>query len=146
MAKQPLVNGRTARQLAVVMENCIKRDSCGTCPYDKMHSRGMSCVDYMITDAITALRRMQKRYDNQRSRYYLDKDKMRSEIMREPLFIVWFSDPEYKEVRMLGAFATYEEAKAYAEAREIDRKKTGVLENAIIGVSQAPDRRKEDGK
>ena len=143
MAKAPLVNGRTARQLAVVMENCIKRDSCGTCPYDKMHSRGKACVDYMILDAITALRRLQKRYDNQRSRYYLDRDVMRGNIMKEPLFIVWFSDPDYKQVRVLGAFATYEEAKAYADDREVDRIKTGVLENAVIGISQAPDRRKE---
>ena len=143
MAKAPLVNGRTARQLAVVMENCVKRDTCGTCPYDKTDTKGRSCVDNLIIDAATALRRMQKRYDNQRSRYFLDREEMRNSIMKEPLYIVWFSDPDYKQVRMLGAFASYEEAKAYAEAREIDRKKTGILENAVIGVSQAPDRRKE---
>lgn len=138
MAKQPLVNGRSARQIALVMENCTKRDCCNTCPYDKMHDRGKACVDFLLADAALALRRMQKRYEKQRERYYIDKERIAKEIMAKPLWVVYFTDPQFREVHMLGVFDNEAKANAYRDERDIDNKKAQL--NLIIDVKRVTDR------
>ena len=138
MAKQPLVNGRSARQIALVMENCTKRDCCNTCPYDKMHDRGKACVDFLLADAALALRRMQKRYEKQRERYYIDKERIAKEIMAKPLWVVYFTDPQFREVHMLGVFDNEDKARAYREEREVDNKKAQL--NLIIDIKRVTDR------
>lgn len=138
MAKAPLVNGRTARQIALVMENCTKRDCCNTCPYDKMHDRGKACVDFLLADAALALRRMQKRYEKQRERYYIDRERIKEEIMAKPLWVVYFTDPQFREVHMLGVFDNEAKAKAYREEREVDNKKAQL--NLIIDIKRVTDR------
>lgn len=143
MAKQPLVNGYTARQLAVVMEHCVKHDACNTCPYDKKTERGKSCMDFLILDGSLALRRLQKRYETQKYRYIHKIESLQEEIMKQPLYIAWFVDPDYREVRTLGAFATLEEAEAYVEDRKVDAKKAGIFPNIIFGISRTTDRRPE---
>ena len=138
MAKQPLVNGRSARQIALIMENCTKRDCCNTCPYDKMHDRGKACVDFLLADAALALRRMQKRYEKQRERYYIDRERITEEIMAKPLWVVYFTDPQFREVHMLGVFDNEAKANAYREERDIDNKKAQL--NLIIDVKRVTDR------
>lgn len=138
MAKQPLVNGRSARQIALVMENCTKRDCCNTCPYDKMHDRGKACVDFLLADAALALRRMQKRYEKQRERYYIDKERIAKEIMAKSLWVVYFTDPEFHEVHMLGVFDSEEKANAYKEAREVDVQKAKL--RVMLGVQRTSER------
>lgn len=139
MAKAPLVNGRTARQLAVVLDNCTKRDCCNTCPYDKMHDRGKSCIDFMIADASLALRRLQKRYEKQRERYYLDREELTKQIMNRPLYVAYFSDPEFREIHMLGVFDTEDRAKEFLAERQENARKAKVY-NLIFGVSKTTDR------
>ena len=138
MAKQPLVNGRSARQIALVMENCTKRDCCNTCPYDKMHDRGKACVDFLLADAALALRRMQKRYEKQRERYYIDRERITEEIMAKPLWVVYFTDPQFREVHMLGVFDNEDKAMAYRAEREVDNQKAQL--NLIIDVKRVTDR------
>lgn len=138
MAKAPLVNGRTARQIALVLENCTKRDCCNTCPYDSLHDRGKSCIDFMIADAALALRRLQKRYEKQRERYYIDKERIIREAMNRPLWVVYFTDPQYREVHMLGVFDNYDTALAYRAEREVDNQKAKL--NLIIDVKRVSDR------
>ena len=138
MAKQPLVNGRSARQIALIMENCTKRDCCNTCPYDKMHDRGKACVDFLLADAALALRRMQKRYEKQRERYYIDRERIKGEIMAKPLWVVYFTDPQFREVHMLGVFDNEAKANAYREEREVDNKKAQL--NLIIDIKRVTDR------
>ena len=138
MAKQPLVNGRSARQIALIMENCTKRDCCNTCPYDKMHDRGKACVDFLLADAALALRRMQKRYEKQRERYYIDRERIKEEIMAKPLWVVYFIDPQFREVHMLGVFDNEAKANAYREEREVDNKKAQL--NLIIDIKRVTDR------
>ena len=127
MAKAPLINGRTARQIALVMENCTRRDCCNTCPYDKLHDRGKSCIDFLIADAALALRRLQKRYEKQRERYYIDKER-----------IIYFTDPKYREVHMLGVFDNEAKARAYRDERDEDNRKAQL--NLIIEVKRVSDR------
>lgn len=138
MAKAPLVNGRTARQLAVVMENCQKRDACNSCPYDKLHERGKACIDFMVADAALALRRLQKRYEKQRERYYIDKERIIREAMARTLWVVYFTDPEFHEVHMLGVFDSEEKANAYKEAREVDVQKAKL--RVMLGVQRTSER------
>ena len=138
MAKAPLVNGRTARQIALVMENCTKRDCCNTCPYDALHDRGKSCIDFMIADAALALRRLQKRYEKQRERYYIDKERIVQEAMAKPLWVVYFTDPQFREVHMLGVFDNEAKANAYRDERDIDNKKAQL--NLVIDVKRVTDR------
>lgn len=139
MAKAPLVNGKTARQIAVMLDNCTKRDCCNTCPYDKMHERGKGCIDYMLADAALALRRLQKRYEKQRERYYLDKDKLTEQIMARPLYVVYFSDPEFREVHMLGVFDREDKAREFYSEKEENIRKSGVS-GLILGISRTTDR------
>ena len=138
MAKQPLVNGRSARQIALVMENCTKRDCCNTCPYDKMHDRGKACVDFLLADAALALRRMQKRYEKQRERYYIDRERIKEEIMAKPLWVVYFTDPQFREVHMLGVFDNEAKARDYRNERDADNRKAEL--NLIIEVKRVSDR------
>ena len=139
MAKAPLVNGRTARQLAVVLDNCTKRDCCNTCPYDKMHDRGKSCIDFMIADASLALRRLQKRYEVQKDRYKLDKEELTKQIMSRPLYVAYFSDPEFREIHMLGVFDNEEKAQAFLAERQENARKAKVS-GLVFGVSKTTDR------
>ena len=138
VAKQPIVNGRSARESALIMENCTKRDCCNTCPYDKLHDRGKACVDFLLADAALALRRMQKRYEKQRERYYIDRERIKEEIMAKPLWVVYFTDPQFREVHMLGVFDNEAKANAYREEREVDNKKAQL--NLIIDIKRVTDR------
>ena len=140
MANTKLVNGRSARQMALTMENCVQKDACNTCPYDKKHGKGRSCMDYLLLDAATALRKLQKRYEKQRERYYIDKERIIQEAMLGTLYVAWLTDPEYREVRMLGVFATQKDAEAYLEERKADAITAG-MPNLVFGVSKSTDRR-----
>ena len=139
MAKAPLVNGRTARQIAVVIDNCIKRDACNSCPYDKKQERGKSCVDFLLSDASLALRRLQKRYEKQRERYYIDREEIERKLMARTLWVAYFSDPEYREIHMLGVFQDREKAEAYIEEKKEDAKRAKAG-NLIFGIGRTSDK------
>ena len=139
MAKAPLVNGKSARQLAVIIEHCTNRDACNTCPYDKKLERGRSCIDFLLADAALAIRRQEKRYEKQRERYRLDKEKMTMEIMARPLWVVYFTDTEFKEVRMLGVFDDEPKAKAFLREKEQDVVKAQI-KDIRLGIQRTTDR------
>ena len=145
MANTKLVNGRSARQMALTMENCVNKDACNSCPYDKKHGKGRACMDYLLLDAATALRKLQKRYEKQRERYYIDKERIIEEAMLGTLFVAWLTDPEYREVKMLGVFSSQAQAEVYVEERKKDAITAG-LPHLVFGISKTTDRRKENGK
>lgn len=74
-----IINGMSAKRISTIIKNCIHKDMCNSCPY---FDKGMLCFDSLMTDAGTALRRMQNKQDKYRQRAEKRIRELEEEIIR----------------------------------------------------------------